>query len=317
MCTWTPALLRITSKQKTQVIYNHWVIPNGLVAAWVARIRHIPFVVTLHGSDIYLARKVRSFGWVASWIFRRSSAVTTNSPELRQAALDLGAPQNTALVSFGGDPLAFNPSSRSDAFRRSLAPDPSAVIVAALGRFVYKKGFDILLSAFPDVLRECPQAVMVLGGDGPLMNDLKRQADLAGISQWVLFPGRIPWDQVPEFLASADIFVISSIRDQYGNVDGCPTVLFEAMSVGVPVIASDIGGVSLVVKNGQNGVLVPPGDAHVLSQTITTLIRDQQMRQAIAVDARRTIETHHNWYNVAVQLSSILDGVVHGSNTPT
>ena len=88
------------------------------------------------------------------------------------------------------------------------------------------------------------------------------------------------------------------------------------MSVSVPVVASDIGGVSLVVKNGINGLLVPPGDASALSQTIITLIYNQQMRQAIASDARKTIVESQNWYNVAVQLSSLLESVVTEANDP-
>ena len=87
-------------------------------------------------------------------------------------------------------------------------------MVAALGRMVYLKGFNILLEAMQQIVSRCPGVRLVIGGDGPLHEELSLETDRLGISNHVSFVGRIPWNCVQEFLASADIFVLPSIRDR-------------------------------------------------------------------------------------------------------
>jgi glycosyltransferase involved in cell wall biosynthesis len=303
------ALMRLTGQQKSQVIHAHWVIPNGLVAAWVAKLRRIPFIVSLHGSDIFTAKRNPLFGAVAHWIFARAAGVTACSQDLRQSAIELGASEKTLLLPWGADPEIFRPDPSSAG--KMSAQNPTISIVA-LGRFVDKKGFTHLLEAMPSVTAQCPNTHLVLGGDGPLKDELIRRAKQLQISDHVAYPGSIPWDKVPGFLAKADIFVLPSIRDARGNVDGLPTVLLEAMSSGVAVVASNIGGVSLVIRHAENGILVPPGDVAALAGAILGLATDIEMRKALGNAARQSVLERFNWHNVAVQISGLLEEAVGG-----
>jgi glycosyltransferase involved in cell wall biosynthesis len=303
-------LWRVTRRQKSEVIYAHWVLPNGPIAALVAAIRGIPFILSLHGSDIYVAQRQAAFGAVARWVFRRAAKVTACSPELRDAALALGAPSDTLLLPWGADPAIFQPSRRSASTRRTLGWQATDLIVVSLGRMVYKKGFGVLLQAMQTLAAHNPQVRLVLAGDGPLRQILLQQANQSGVGDRVSFPGRISWEQVPDFLASADIFVLPSIRDEYGNLDGLPTVLLEAMSCGVPVIASDIGGVKLVIEDGQTGLLVPPGDMPALAGALEELIQNPEQRQILAQAARRLVETQLNWQSVASRIAGLLEQAV-------
>lgn len=299
-------LLRVVRRQNSEIIHVHWVIPNGLVAAWVAGMQRIPFVVSLHGSDIYLARRNRVFGVFTRWIFKRAAGVTACSPELRQTAIQLGASDETVLIAWGADPEIFHPDKkmRERYFGQGQTDE---VIVAALGRLVYKKGFRVLLDAMIGVLRDCPRVRLVMGGDGPLRAELSTQADQLGISERVTFTGRVPWDEVPAFLAAAHIFALPSIRDEYGNVDGLPTVLLEAMSSGNAVVASDIGGVSQVIEDGKTGMLVPPGDIKALTHALLQLASDQQKRLDIGLSARQAVEDTFNWDSVCRQLIDLFE----------
>ncbi|MBN1147477.1 MAG: glycosyltransferase [Anaerolineales bacterium] len=301
------SLMHVTKEQKSRVIHAHWVLPNGLVAAWVAALRKIPFIISLHGSDIFVAQRNPIFRAVARWVFRRANGVTACSPELQQAALALGAPNDTILLAWGADPNIFHPDRRTpQKSYLSLETKPD-IIIAALGRLVFKKGFDNLVSAMSIVVKEHPGAHLILGGDGLLLNELHRQAKQLGISNHVSFPGRIPWDEVPIFLANADIFVLPSIRDPHGNVDGLPTVLLEAMSSGAAIVASDIGGVQLVMNDGQNGLIVPPGDTQILAQAILSLVKNKDKRIALGRSARQSVIERYNWNAVASQIVDLLD----------
>jgi glycosyltransferase involved in cell wall biosynthesis len=304
------SLMRACGRQKSEIIYAHWVIPNGLVAACVAALRGLPFILSLHGSDIYVARRNRIFAAVARWVFRRASGVTACSPELRQTAIELGASQKTMLLPWGADPQIFHPGHRNDQDFQTFQVSQSEIILVALGRFVQKKGFANLLSAMPGVLNGCPQARLMLGGDGALKDELASLAKQLGISERVSFTGQIPWNQVPTFLARADIFVLPSVRDRRGNVDGLPTVLLEAMSSGLAVVASDIGGVSLVIKNGYNGLLIPPGDIEALAKAILDLACNEERRQAIGQAARQSVIESFNWQQVARQITALLETAI-------
>lgn len=297
--------LRITAKQKSQVIYAHWVLPNGLVAALVAWVRKVPLIISLHGSDIYVAKSNPLFRRISRWIFSKTDAVTACSPDLMRDALLLGAPQqNTILLPWGADPNIFTPDLAKP---KKINHDSNKVLVASVGRLVNKKGFQVLIEAISRVIQEYRDIHLILGGDGPQKGQLVYLSDTLGIKTNVSFAGRIPWDRMPEFLANLDIFVLPSIRDELGNVDGLPTVLLEAMGSGVAVIASDIGGTSLVISPGDNGLLVPPGDAEALSQAILQLINDVGLRQNLSKSARNSVVEHYNWGAVAQQIIELID----------
>lgn len=282
-------LLTTVRRARCELIHAHWVLPNGAVAAVVSLLTGVPYVVSLHGSDIYLARRFRLFGLVAGWALRRAQAVTACSSELQDAARTLGA-REARLLPWGADPAVFRPRPRGD----------GPPVVAALGRLVAKKGFDVLLEAWPAVVAAVPDARLRLGGDGVLRDRLARLAIPS-----VELTGPVQWNEVPRFLAEADVFVLPSRRDPNGNVDGLPTVLLEAMSCGTAVVASDIGGVALAVQNGHNGLLIPPGDPVALAAALRAMLDDPNRRSALGAAARRTVEDRLNWDAVAREFDHV------------
>ena len=303
-------LLRITKAQNSEMIYAHWVLPNGPAAALAARIRHIPLAISLHGSDIYIANKHSIFGAVARWSFRQARCVTACSPELRDAARKLGAPNETRLLAWGVDPKRFHPKAAQENLRAKFKLAAETQIIAALGRLVPKKGFDVLLRAWALLVPEFPAARLLIGGEGEQRNYLVALTDELTIQDSVVFAGQIPWPETPSFLAQADIFVLPSRQDRFGNRDGLPTVLLEAMSCGLPVIASQIGGASLVVQDQINGLLIPPSDARALASQLRELLQNAALREQLGKTAREHIIQAHTWDHVAHHLSNYFESPV-------
>ncbi|MGE5124584.1 MAG: glycosyltransferase [Acidobacteriaceae bacterium] len=298
------ALWRVTGRQKSELIHVHWVLPNGPVAALVARFRRIPYIVSLHGSDIFMAGKNRWFSGVARWVFTQAKAVTACSQELKDRASALGAPAGTELIAWGADPDIFKPASDRQALRQKLGWGDE-LIITALGRLVYKKGFDILLKAIPSISGKSPRLKVIIGGDGPILPELKELAVSSNISDAVHFSGRVPWNDVPDLLAATDIFVLPSIRDESGNLDGLPTVLLEAMGCGCAVIASNIGGVPLVIRDHENGLLFSPGSQQELTKALEILIDRPALRKQLGYAARTSVVDSYNWTKVAQQLENL------------
>jgi glycosyltransferase involved in cell wall biosynthesis len=302
-------LLQVVKQQNAEIIYAHWVIPNGLIAACVAKVQDIPFIISLHGSDIYVAQKNWLFRTIARWVFKNSSGVTACSAELKRKAVELGAPKDVYLVPWGANPIVFDPKLRTSSPVNQLN-NHTQLLISSLGRLVEKKGFKFLIAAMPPIIEEFPSTELIIGGGGLLLSDLQKQAQELKISDQVNFPGSVLWNDVPEFLANSDIFVLPSVRDEHGNEDGLPTVLLEAMSCGVAVIASEIGGTNLVIENNVNGLLVPPGDIESLTTAIMLLIQNEELRTNIGREARISVENRFNWNEVAIQISAIMGKAV-------
>jgi glycosyltransferase involved in cell wall biosynthesis len=301
----TRELIRLTQEQSSDVIHVHWVLPNGLIAAWVSAYRNIPFIVSLHGSDVYLARKYRLFGAVARYIFEKASGLTACSPELLDAAIQLGAPPNSILLPYGVDPEKFHPRFRDITLREKYG-QPGEILLISAGRLVHKKGFDTLVSAMPDIIKEFPNVRLLIAGEGPLKHNLIQQAATLGVNNKVRFIGNLPWDQIPAFMASADIFILPSVKDRFGNVDGLPNVLLEAMSSGTAVISSDIPGAMILVRNGINGISYHAGDVQDLCKSVIRLLKNPQERNRLATNARKLIEEEFTWEIVGKKLATYI-----------
>jgi len=296
--------LIVAFKFKPEIIHVHWVIPNGPVAWLLSKITKVPYVVTLHGSDIFVANKNRVFRKISNLVFRNSLRITACSLRLAENAKTLGGKDKVVLLPWGADPVIFSPDFKSSDYKAKNNIPQEAAIILALGRMVYKKGFANLIDIWPQVLAEYPDTYLIIGGDGPIRNELQKKVRDLNIPN-ILLPGKIPWNVVPEFLANGDIFVLPSIRDHYGNEDGLPTVLLEAMSSGLPVIASEIGGVSLVVQNGHNGVMVAPGNKNQLKVAINQFLENKDNLKVMGKNARADVVEKYNWRNVAIKLIEI------------
>jgi len=303
-------LMRVTGRQKSHGIHAHWVLPNGLVGAWVASLRRIPLVISLHGSDIFVAQRNRIFRWVTRSIFRRAALVTACSKDLKRGAVDIGCdPAKIHVIAWGADPDRFHPGI-APLDRLAFGLTGNEAILVTLGRMVPKKGFDILVRALALLVPSYPHVHLLIGGDGVERDSLQRLAKELEVSDHLHMPGRILWDQVPHFLAMGDVFVLPSVRDEAGNLDGLPTVLPEAMACGKPVVASRIAGIPLAIEDGCTGILVPPGDVKALAGAISSLLADPMQRSALGVAARIRVERELNWLQVARFFASLFERVL-------
>lgn len=292
-------------QEACDLIHGHWVLPNGPVAALAARLTGRPLVITLHGSDTYVAKGSLLLGLLARWSFRQAGAVTACSPDLAEDARRLGArPQDVQLIPWGADPDRFG-CGDGGVWRARLGIGPERPVVAAAGRLVEKKGFHVLLEAFQQAHAALPGAILALGGQGPLSSELAAQAERLGLSRAVRLCGHIPWPEMPDFLAMADVVAVPAVRDRRGNLDGLPTVALEAMAASKPVVASRLAGLPLVVEHGVSGLLTPPEEACALAEALLALLRDPARARCYGDAARARVERELNWAAVARRYQSV------------
>jgi glycosyltransferase involved in cell wall biosynthesis len=144
------------------------------------------------------------------------------------------------------------------------------------------------------VVREVPGARFLIVGDGPERAMLERHAASAGIAQHVSFVGRKDnRTELPAYYAAADVFAFHTLHEGMG------IVLLEALASGCPVVTTAAGGTVDIVRDGDSGLLVPPGDANAFAGAVIRLLRDSTLRAALRARARRTAETEFDWDVVA------------------
>jgi glycosyltransferase involved in cell wall biosynthesis len=288
------------------IMHGHWVVPGGVLAA--AAMPALPLVVSLHGSDVYVAETLAPARHAARAVFRRASVVTACSSDLGRRAVALGAdPARIVVVPYGVDVERFRPDAeRRACLRHRLGVTDNISVILAAGRLVRKKGFEYLIDAM-GILRQHPDMVMVLAGDGDLRTELEARARSGGIADRVRFLGNQSQDDVAGWLAAADIVVVPSVRDDSGNVDGLPNIVMEALASATPLIATPAGGIGAIVQDDRTGVIVGERDAQALAAAVRALASDTSRRQRIGEAARQMAASRFGWGETARQIEGAYD----------
>jgi glycosyltransferase involved in cell wall biosynthesis len=296
--------LRVAQKRRASVMHGHWVVPGGAIAA--AARPSLPLVVSLHGSDVFVAERTPPARAVARRVFARAGAVTACSQDLAERAIAIGAPDDRIeVVPYGVDLARFKPAPElRGQLRASLAMPAGAPLIVAAGRLVRKKGFEYLIDALP--LLERQDARLAVAGEGDLAGELRSRAAAARVADRVHFLGNLPQDAVGRWFAAADVAAVPSVRDDSGNVDGLPNTVLEALASGTPVVATRAGGIASVIEDGRTGTLVPERDPAALAAVIDTLLRDPARAAAIGAAARKAAG-RFGWAAAAERFESAYD----------
>jgi glycosyltransferase involved in cell wall biosynthesis len=278
------------TERRYDVVHAHWVVPNAAMITGIVRGHGVPFVVSLHGSDVFLAERMTLAAIFARQAFAAAGAVTACSGDLLRRAFALGAPPGRSrTVPYGVDAWAFAPRPHDDRLRAALGVPPGAIFVLAFGRMVEKKGFRTLIDAAVKV----SGIHVVIAGDGDLRPALAARAREIGAP--VSFPGSQDRAAIAAAVAAADVVVVPSVVDEAGNVDGLPNALLEALAAGRAVIASRVAGIPDVVDDGVNGLLVTERDVAGLGAALGRLAAEPETRRRLGEEARRRAIRELTW----------------------
>lgn len=286
------ALWRLVRKEKPDVISAHWILPNGFLASLVSLITGVPFSVTCPGSDIFVAKKNWIFRTMASWAGSRAKAVLADSPQYLDGLKSIGVkPKYSEIIPYPVDEKKIKPIKVGlDKYRKKYGLGKGKLVILAVGRLVYKKGFNYLIQALPPIIKKYSFVRLIIVGDGDQRQEWENLARELKLNDYVVFTGIAPRDEIIYYYNLADIFVMPSIRDQAGNVDDQPVSLIEAMAAGKPVVATDFPGISLTVADKVNGFLVPEKGVKEISQALEKLISLPELRKKMGQKNRKIVE---------------------------
>lgn len=288
-------LARLLRRERVDVTHSYLFHPNVL-APIASRLAGVDAVLASKRSlDRYPRRLPRYACRLGNALAGR---IMVNAEAIaRFAAAEEGCPlDKTVVIPNGVREEALQAPADAAAKRRELGLPPEAPVVGAVSRLAWKKGIAHLVEAAPRLLEAVPEARVVIAGDGALRGELEAQAAALGVGERVIFLGARP-DSI-ELMAAFDVFVLPSV------IEGMSNALLEAMAVGRPVVATDVGGNPEVVVDGETGFLVSPGDPRHLASSVIKLLQAPELAAEMGAAGRRRVVAR---YRVDVMTRRIED----------
>ncbi|GIM45074.1 hypothetical protein DNHGIG_06230 [Collibacillus ludicampi] len=269
-----------------------------------------PLVATIHATEYGrnqgihtdLQRYIHHMEWRLTYEAWR---VIVCSPYMeREVKTIFSLPQDKIdIIPNGIDGDKVQPHGDSSVLREQYA-QPHEQIVFFIGRMVQEKGVHLLLEAIPEILQACPQAKFLIAGRGPMLAKWQNDVKESGLSEKVMFVGFVDDETRNHLFHLADVCVFPSLYEPFG------IVALEAMAAGVPVVVSDVGGLSDIVNHGEDGCKMLPGDPHSLAVQVIHLLKDPHFSEQIVMRARKKIERQYCWETIAEQTARVYERIL-------
>jgi len=284
-------------KIEFDLVHAHFTWPSGYAGVKVAREYGTPSVITIHENRDWFLKEYKSRNEKIYWAWRNATALirvnNVDIPLLREFN------RNVFHVPNGFNPKRL-PFIDKGMARNHLGIHKDTKVLFSLGNLIKRKGFHYLIDAISLVIKERKDVVCFIGGSGPLRNTLQDQINRLGLQNNVKLLGFVPDDQLALWMNAADVFVLSSLSE------GNPTVMFEALGVGLPFVGTAVGGVPEIITSEDYGLLCPPADSECLAEKILIALEKDWDREKIRKYARQ-----FTWDNIAKQTLKVYERVLN------
>jgi len=271
------------------IIHVHWIIPqgvNGLIGKLLFKKK---LIVTIHGTDIFALKK---FNFLKKIILKNCNLCTVNSTETYNAVKKISPNTKIAIIPMGVDTKLFCPKQKKKS---------NSVIILGVGRLIKWKGFNYLITAFKKLIKDYPNAQLILVGSGPEKCNLKK---ISGKS--IVFYGPCDRKSLAQIYSSADLFVSPSIHNKKtGEREAQGLVIGEALASGIPVVATNTGGIPDIIKDKTTGLLAQEKNSEDLYKKMKQLMNKKILREKCIENGRKLILEKYTWRKITGEFEKI------------
>lgn len=275
---------KIVKNEKPDILHAHYASSFGLLGALC---KFHPFIISVWGSDIFefphssfIAKKILKYNLAkADYMMATSNALAQETKKY--------CTKNITVTPFGVDTDAFYINKNKKIF------NGEALVIGAIKTFEKVYGLEYLINAFAIVERKFPKIPLklVLVGKGSCENEYRDLSKKLAIENKVIFPGYVNHTEIADYYNNLDIFVIPSVRESFG------VSALEASACGLPVIATNTGGLPEVVINNVTGIIVPVEDSNAIADALEKLIVDKNLRESLGNKGRQFVVEQYSWNN--------------------
>ena len=298
---WLPAfwyLWRAVKKEKINHILVGHILPFGIVAYFIAKISGVSYSVFLHGMDLSFALKTKRKKWFAKKILNGSkNIICGNSYTAEMAKNIVKNGEKVIVINPGGGQSTINNQQSTTELKKKYNLE-NKVVLLSVGRLVKRKGFDKVIEALQEVLKDASNLIYVIVGNGPEMPNV-------GLKDEVILITDADDEEKNNWYDICDIFIMPA-REIAGDFEGFGIVYLEANLAGKPVIAGNSGGVRDAVIDGVNGLLVNPESASGIAAAIIKLARDENLRKKLGEQGRERAIKDFGWKGQARKIYKLL-----------
>ena len=293
--------LKLHRQRPYQLVWSIMAAYAGAAALlFLRRAPQTKFLLTLQEGDSpeHIRRRVTGFRKQWQQLFKRADHIQAISQFLARWASEEGATCPIEIVPNGVDLRKYN---AKNAKLNANDANPSHFIIITTSRLVPKNGVDILIKAAAELKKLLPATSyqLLILGVGPEEEKLKKLVKALGLEGEVQFLGLVSADELPQFLARADIFVRPS------RSEGLGTAFLEAMALGLPVVGTPVGGIVDFLKDGETGLFCQPEDPRALAEKIKFLMHKPDLRKSLGENGQRLVREKYDWDKIAAQMQEI------------
>lgn len=307
-------LLHKPFKFQFDVIHAHLSVKiDGLAALLHANRKKIPLVATHHADTNVYSGFIHKSGLVSLYskyltnlILSHADVIISPSEYYINESRFLGKYRDKIVaIPYGVNIEEFDISYSKEKCRAKLGFPIDENIILFVGNLIAYKGPEVLVKAMPRIVKEVPNTKLIFVGSGEMKEELKRLSKNLGVNKYVKFAGFVEGNLKSMHYRAADVFCLPSTlsTESFGIVN------LEAMACGIPIVASKIGGIPAVVKDGENGLLVPPKDSRVLADAIIYLLENENRREKMGKDGRKKAEDY-SWSRIAEETERVYKRVI-------
>ena len=306
-------LIKILKTQSIDLINSHWMIPQGFSVA-LAKLffPRIPHLLTIHSTDAHILRRAPGGRSLSRFIAKSADGIISVSHFVHDMVENITQMDiDGHILPMGVDSEVFVPKIHKATLRQKNGIT-SRFVVLYVGKLIEVKGVQILIESMAAV-RQTHDVCLLIAGAGDLRSELEQKAHELKLTGQIRFLGPVAHDCLIDLYSLCDVVVVPSIVTARQETEGMPVVILEALSAGCPVVASDVGGIKDVIKDGVNGYLVPPGDPRILAEYITRILHPevaQEIRMHTMESGRK-----YDWRRIGDAYYRIIEKIC--INTPS
>lgn len=298
-----PLFTRLAAEEEFDLVLGYNLIPEGIAAAGLAASLKLPSAVWAIGSDVndfdrYNALSKR----LSRGCIKKSTVVLTESRALEQRVRSLSDTAADVRTFYKGIDLRnFRDLPTQQAARSTLKLSPDRRLILFAGRLIREKGVYELAEAFADIAGRYPDLDLILAGEETEKDGLELMLQQQGLRERVTFTGIITHAEIARYMAAADLLVLPTWAE------GLPNVVMEAMAAGLPVVATNVGGIPEILIDGVTGLAVPPRQPARLAEAMLRLLTDRPLRELCRSNGRTLMLKQFDVRKNAARLAGILE----------
>ena len=335
------AVWKICRRERIEILHVHWPFPHGLMALLPSWWPGCKIVSTCHSAELALAAGSKVSTRLLAFCLRRSAAITANSAHTAKLIRDVsqcgsqiipwGATvkvdqserqerpvtnRQSQITACASPPPTRSPSWVTSHLSPLTAHSTKEALLLFSGRLIERKGVNFLLRAMPLILKE-RQVRLVITGDGHCRQEWEELTRRLGLNGNVRFAGFVSNEELGSLFRSCSIYVHPAIYDSRGDTEGQGVVLVEALANTKPVVASAVGGIVDLIKDGETGLLVPEKNPEAIAHAVLRLLKDPGLGQRLGQQGYAYAREYYDWDRIMAQYDVIYRRCVPSEDSPT